>query len=78
MKLVKEKFRFVFCTLHALMRWAKKRRKTLNQLRIDCNSSSFRFFFFVLTSFCYELSFLYESIFRSTRKQFIMEMKKTL
>ena len=28
MKLVKEKFRFVFCTLHALMRWAKKEKDT--------------------------------------------------
>ena len=65
MKLVKEKFRFVFCTLHALMRWAKKEKDTKSikdRLQLFFFSLFLSFF---LTSFCYKQSFLYESIFWS-------------
>ena len=52
MKLVKEKFRFVFCTLHALMRWAKKEKDTKSI------KDRLQLFFFPLFLFCLDLLLL--------------------
>ena len=57
MKLVKEKFRFVFCTLHALMRWAKKEKDTKSiKDRLQL------FFFSLFLSFFSDLLLLYTEL----------------
>ena len=53
MKLVKEKFRFVFCTLHALMRWEKKKEKDTKSIK-----DRLQLFFFPLFLFCLDLLLL--------------------